>query len=98
MPVDRWITVVDLPSASSWTIPRRQTWDLPVLAHGVSARAGGLRPRRAACALAFSRTSVLPSAQDNGVGTLIAPGFAAQYSAHAFPCQRFACPLASAGA
>jgi hypothetical protein len=85
MPVHRWSTVVDLPSASSRTISRRQTRDLPVLAHGVSARAGGLRPRRVTCALALSRTSVLPSAQLNGVGTLVAPGFAAQYSARAYP-------------
>src|SRR5207244_3350528 len=38
----------------------------------------------------------LPSGQLNGVGTLVAPGFAAQYSARAYPCQRFTCTLASA--
>src|SRR5579863_6000151 len=98
MPVHRWIAVIDLPSASSWTISWGRTWDLPVLAHGVSARAGGLRPRRVTRALALSRTSVVPSAQLNGVGTLVAPGFAAQYSPHAFPCQRFTCTLSGTGA
>jgi hypothetical protein len=38
-----------------------RTRDLPVPAHGVSTRAGGLRPRRVAGALALARTSVLPS-------------------------------------
>jgi hypothetical protein len=40
---------------------------------------------------------MLPSAQDNVVGTLIAPVFAAQYSAHVYPCQRFTFILTNAG-
>jgi hypothetical protein len=39
---------------------------------------------------------MLPSAKDNHVGTLVELDFAAQYSAHVFPCQRFACALAGA--
>src|SRR5437868_2956687 len=98
MSVHRWIAVINLPSASSGVVLRRKTRDLPVLAHGVFTRAGGLRPGRVVCALALLRTNMWPSAQDNGVGTLIEPGFAARYSAHVFPCQRFACTLADAGA
>jgi len=61
-------------------------------------RAGGLRPRRVTRTLAFACSGVLPSAQDNGVGTLMAPGFAAQYSARVCPGQRFTCALTGAGA
>src|SRR6516165_1299689 len=98
MPVHRWIMVFDLPNASFGVVPQGKTRDLPVLAHGVFTRAGGLRPRRVNCVLALLHALVWPSAQDNGVGTLIAPGFAAQYSARVFPCQRFTFALTDAGA
>jgi hypothetical protein len=96
MPVHRRLAVVDLPGAASWSISTRRTWDLQVLAHRVSTRAGGLRPRRVTGALALACTRVWPSALHDGVGTLVAPGFAAQYSPCVCPCQRFTRTLASA--
>jgi hypothetical protein len=65
--------VMNLLGAAASTIYRRRTWDLPVLAHEVSTRARGLRPRRVAGTLAVSRPNMLPSDQHNVVGTLIAP-------------------------
>ena len=81
LPVHRWIMVLDLPNASPHLLGRGRTRDLPVLAHRVSARAGGLRPRRVTLTLALTRPCVLPSVRNNDVGTLGAPVFAAQYSA-----------------
>src|SRR3569833_553958 len=88
-PVHRWIAVVDLPSAACGSIYRRRTVDLPVLAHRVSTHVRGLRPRRVVHDLALARMDVWPSAQNNGVGTLVRPVFAAQYSTCVCPCQRF---------
>jgi hypothetical protein len=67
MPVHRWFTIIDLSSAAYQIIFSRQSWNLPVLAHEASTRARGLRQRRVTCALAFTRTSVWPSEQLNGV-------------------------------
>src|SRR3989339_560893 len=41
--VHHWITILDLPNASPLTTSTGKTRDLPVLAHGVSAHARGLR-------------------------------------------------------
>jgi hypothetical protein len=69
LPVHHRITASGLPDASRRAIFGERTVDLPVLAHGVSAHARGLRPRGVAPGLALSPGRVLPSAQDNGVGT-----------------------------
>ena len=54
-------------------MPRfRHLRGLPVLVHGVSRRAWGLRLRRAGQQLAISLLTVLPSASGDGVGALIA--------------------------
>jgi hypothetical protein len=45
--------------------------------------------------LAISHLLVLPSAFRYGVGTLIYENYAAQYPARLYPCQRFACSLAT---
>ena len=49
-------------------------------------------------ALAMTRSPVLHSAFLHSVGALDIQLFAAQYSAHVFPCQRFAGTLAEASA
>jgi hypothetical protein len=64
------VTIFALRSPAQPNIPG-VTWDLPVLAHGVSTPAGGLRRRRVARSLAILSTRMLPSAQDNVVGTLV---------------------------
>ncbi len=43
----------------------------------------------------ISRLAVLPSAHNDGVGTLISKHFAAQYPARMYPCQRFVSSLAT---
>jgi len=96
--VHRWLAVTDLPTAAHGADASGQTGDLPVLAHGGSAHAWGLRPRRVGAVLALAHGPIWPSAQHNGVGTLVAPVFAAQYPASACPCQRFACSLTGTGA
>ena len=60
-----------------WAFPTRpalpsggRTEELPVLAHGVSVHARGLRPRRTAPELALSLMGMLPSAPLNNVGIL----------------------------
>jgi hypothetical protein len=45
--------------------------------------------------LAISHLLVLPSAFRYGVGPLIYENYAAQYPARLYPCQRFACSLAT---
>jgi hypothetical protein len=45
--------------------------------------------------LAISHLPVLPSALEYGVGTLIYVHYAAQYPACLYPCQCFACSLAT---
>jgi hypothetical protein len=45
--------------------------------------------------LAISHLLVLPSAFRYGVGTLIFENYAAQYPTRLYPCQRFACSLAT---
>ena len=55
----------------------------------------GLRPRRVRQVLAISHLLVLPSAFRYGVGPLIYENYAAQYPARLYPCQRFACSLAT---
>jgi hypothetical protein len=45
--------------------------------------------------LAISHWLVLPSAFSYGVGTLIFENYAAQYPTRMYPCQRFACSLAT---
>ena len=64
-------TASGLSDAAPGAIRRGRLGDLPVLAHGDSARARGLRPRRAARRLAITTTCVWPSASDNGVGALV---------------------------
>jgi len=52
-----------------------------------------LRPRRVEQALAISHLIVLPSEQQNGLGTRDAPTFAAQWLAYVIPYRRFAISL-----
>src|SRR3972149_10586866 len=68
--VHHWITILDLPNASPLTTSTGKTRDLPVLAHGVSVHARGLRLRRVVDALAISHTPMLPSVPGNDVGSL----------------------------
>jgi hypothetical protein len=48
-----------------------QTWDLPVPVRKASRRAQGLRPRGVNSLLAMSKRLILPSGQDDAVGTPI---------------------------
>src|SRR5260370_26010696 len=64
-------TATGLSDAARGTIRRGRLGDLPVLAHGDSARARGLRPRRAARRLAITTTLVWPSASEDSVGALV---------------------------
>jgi hypothetical protein len=61
-------TASGLPDAAHGAIRRGRLGDLPVLAHGDSTRAWGLRPRRAPRRLAFATACVWPSASVNSVG------------------------------
>lgn len=59
----------DLPDTAVLAHLRaRRPWDLPVLAHGVSAHVEGLRPRGIRRRLALTSSPVLPSAPLNCVG------------------------------
>jgi hypothetical protein len=68
--------------------------DLPVLAHGGSARARGLRPRGVGRALAKARPPMCPSASMDSVGTSIDVISRLNFPARVCPCQRFATNLA----
>src|SRR6266702_1748205 len=70
---------------------------LPVLVHGISRRAWGLRLRRANQLLAIALLTGWPST----VGTVAASGsqiFEARYPAHLCPCLRFAEHFTASGA
>src|SRR5271155_6093307 len=61
-----------LPQPARRIFPGGHRWGLPVLAHGVSMHAWGLRLRRVRRTLARAHPPVLPSAMRNDVGTLVA--------------------------
>jgi hypothetical protein len=61
---------------------------LPVLVHGVSRRAWGLRLRRTGPELAVSFLTMLPSALTTASASQL-QFFEARYPAHLFPCLRF---------
>ena len=93
----------DARCANTLPSERSRRWDLPVPVQSMSMRAWGLRPRGAQTHLAIAMRPVLPSMWRHHLGTpeypnARAPGgyFAAQYPAHTFPCQRFACVLTGA--
>src|SRR5260370_6862065 len=65
-------TATGLSDAARGTIRRGRLGDLPVLAHGDSARARGLRPRRAARRLAITTTCLCPSPSEALLPALLA--------------------------
>ena len=94
----RYYAVVRLPAtvheglAAHRVLPpaRRTVLDgrprgLPVLAHGVSPHAWGLRLRRVECGLALATAPVLPSARSDGVGARDQLDFGAEYPACGCP-------------
>jgi hypothetical protein len=70
---------------------------LPVLVHGVSRRAWGLRLRRTGPKLAISLLTMLPSALTTASASQL-QFFEARYPARLCPCLRFAMHLAMPGA
>ena len=72
--------------------------DLPVLAHGDSAHAQVLRPRRVRKGLAIAPPAMLPSASCNGVSTPTILISRLNSPAYAYPCQRFATALTDSDA
>ena len=84
---------------SSITAPRRfiPTLSLPVLVHGVSRRAWGLRLRRTDRKLAVSLPAILPSALTTASASQL-QFFEARYPARLYPCLRFAMYLTIPGA
>ncbi len=77
---------------------RRRAEDLPVPEQDVSVCAQGLRPRPVLVRLACSGALGVAQACSDGLGTLELAHFAAQWLAHTYPCQRFACALTGARA
>ncbi len=73
--------------------PGGRARDLPVLAHGDSAHARGLRPRGVRQQLAIALRAMWPSASVNSVGTPVKGISRLNNPACAYPCQCFAAAL-----
>ena len=71
---------------------------LPVLAHGDSVHARGLRPRGVRQQLAIALRAMLPSASVNSVGTPVKGISRLNNPACTYPCQRFTAALTGASA